>query len=360
MARNPLLDITFNCLGYDRFGVPRQGVLVFSPTISGILKTISISNSTLSFNVSISATFTVSVPQSGDALDFGSGISISGIFIVTPSKFARVKWSGIGEFNFDIDRKNLAGNMPLGWLGEVWQILKLGPNVIVYGSGGITKLIPKGSAYGNLLLSSIGIISEGSAVATEEGHFYINQKGQLCKIFNDLEILGYEEFLSLMSSPIMLYDNLDKLLYICDGTLGYVYSTQYNSLGQGPIMLTGISYSNIGKIIVGSETIIMPGIEFTTDILDFGSRAKKTIKRVEIGTNLTSGLEIKIYTRINIDSDFISTDWISVTPSGVAYIPCYGEEFKIGIKSLEYVPFGIDYLRIIGIIHGFNQLDLEM
>ena len=196
------------------------------------------------------------MPQSGDVLDFGSGISISGLFIIGPTLVAKVKWSNIGEFNFDIDRKNLAGEMPLGWRGKVWQILQLGSKIIVYGSGGISQLTPHENAYGKETLSSIGITSEWSVVGTEEGHFFIDQKGRLGRIGDKFEFLGYEEFLKPMTDPIMLYDNLNRLLYICDGVLGYIYNAQYHSMGSGPVDLTGIGYSKNEEFIVSSSSII--------------------------------------------------------------------------------------------------------
>lgn len=355
MARNPALDITYNCLGYDRFGNYGQGILSFSPIISGLLTGISINCTPLTFNILISASFISSIPQSGDTLDFSSGVNISGNLIIGPGILAKIKWSSIGEFDFTIDKKNLAGEMPLDWRGTVWQILQLGSKIIVYGSGGISLLTPHNESFGRALLSSVGIASEWSVVDTEYGHFFISKNGKLGIIKEDVEYLGYEEFFSPMINPVLLYDNFSKLIYICDGISGYIYNPQLHSLGTGPSLLTGIGYSRSEEYILGSFTA--PNAMFITDVFDFGTRNRKTLKEIEVGTNLVGNLEISIFYRLSINSDFSSTEWYKLTPEGRITIPCFGEEFKIGIRCLTLSQFKIDYLKFIGVIHRYNPLE---
>lgn len=356
MARNPLYDIVFNCWDYDRYGNPGKGVIFIQPTISGIWMSISSVESTIDLGTAqINGTLIISYPQSGDAITVNIGVS--GDYVSRAPIDARIQWSKIGEFDFTIDRSNLAGEMPLDWRGTVWQILKLQNLVVVYGSGGVTKLVPSDNVFGKQTLRSIGIKGRFSAVDIEDAHLFIDSKGCLCKVTNDVEEIGYEEFFNGMNNPVMLYDKLHRLVYICNGTYGYVYSIDDNSLGVGPVNITGLGYSNQELFVVSDGPITMPTFQITSDIIDLFNRRNKTINEIEVGTNLTGTLEASVDFSLGINSSFVSTGWHKVTPEGIAFINCFGKEFKVHLRCTTAAAFEIDYLKIRGVIHEYNPLD---
>jgi hypothetical protein len=357
MARNPLYDIVFNCWDYDRYGNPGRGVIFIQPTITGTWTSISNIDSSIDLGgVEIDGTLIISYPQSGTAITFG--LTIRGNYVSRPPISARIQWSRIGEFNFEIDRKNTAGEMPLEWRGTVWQILKLGSKILVYGSGGVTRLTPADNVFGQETLVSIGIKSERAVVDVEDAHLFVDKKGCLCQTTgNGIEEIGYEEFLYPMTSPVLTFDTLNKLVYICNGTYGYIYSIEDKSLCVGPVNITGLGYSNGELFVIADGAITMPTFQITTDIIDLFNRRNKTINEIEVGTNLTGTLEASVDYSLGINSTFVSTGWHRVTPEGIAFINCFGKEFKVHLRCTTAASFEIDYLKIRGVIHEYSPLD---
>jgi hypothetical protein len=353
------MAIRFNCASYDRFGNYGGGFLRCKTSLSAVFTGISNSVSTLTLGgISIDGGLIISYPQSGDALDISGDIRISGDYITDAIINAKIQWSDIGSFSFDIDKKNIAGEAPLNWKGYVWKIIPLGSDIMVYGSGGITKLTPKGNVFGMQDLSKVGIANAWSISGTDKLHMFVDKRNRLCKVVDKIYILGYEEYLEEMTNPILLYDELNQLVFICDGTYGYIYSIEDESLGTGPINLTGIGYSEGVLYVVASGTVAMPKFEILTDIIDLGTRKHKTIQQIEVGTNLSRRVfNASVEYNSSLTGQFRSVGWHSVTPEGVATIHCFGKEFKIGIKCLGLDEFEIDYVKIRGFIHDYDILD---
>jgi len=159
-------------------------------------------------------------------------------------------------------------------------------------------------------------------------------------------------------------DEINALIYICDGVLGFVYSIKDGSLGQGPVNLTGVEYNNSIQYIIGSSLIITPTVEICTDIFDFTTRKNKTLTGIEFGLNSEVFLNASIDFRTAPNNSFVNTGWVPVTPQGIAFINCFGQEFRIRLKAMAYEEvFKIDYIKILGVIHGsmnsFMMIDTE-
>ena len=125
-----------------------------------------------------------------------------------------------------------------------------------------------------------------------------------------------------MSSPVMSYDAENELVYICDGTLGYVYSPRDKSLGSGPINITGVSSQGGTLYVVSPATILMPDFENCTDIYDFGTRKLKTVFSLEYGTDVEAIMQAKIDYRLDKAVEFSQTSWHDVDEKGFANITC--------------------------------------
>jgi len=357
MARNPDYDITFDCNGYDRFGVYGRGILDFGVDISGDLLGIGVIAGEMDFGVDISGNAIFSSVMSGSSLDFGP-VALEGEAVFSPPVTNWVRWGEIGEFDFAIDRKNVAGEMPLDWPGTIYHIMKLGSSVMVYGSGGVTQLVPHENYFGMKTLNRVGVMGQWAVGGDENIHLFVDKKGCLCMLTDKYVPLGYEEFLFPLTSPVLSYDASEGLVYICDGTLGYVYSVEERSLGKGPANVTGIGFSNGYAYTIGSGVFEIPEFEITSDLLDFENRGNKTIHEIEVGGETEGRLDVQVEFSKGLKQSFVGTGWRSVGPNGLVSIPCFGKDFKISLRCPNPMSVKLDYIRVKGIIHNFSPIDV--
>ena len=285
--------------------------------------------------------------------------------LTTGSKQNWIKWANIGNLDFTIWKDNIAGERPLDWHGWTYDIKKLGNKVIVYGEGGVSMLAPSGNTYGMLSVYKAGLKSRQAVAGDDKVQFFIDASGNLfslgevamkSSLFESSIVpdrLGYAEYLSTMVNPVLSWDTLNKLLYICDGTSGYIYSAADKSLGSGPNNITGIGLRGDTLHITASSDIVNPIFEICTDIYDMGSRKNKTISTVELGTDVVGDLWVALDYRKDKAVDFETLGWHKVSPNGVTNIPCFGVEFRIRAKRTSYAYFELDYVRVNGIVHDY-------
>lgn len=268
-----------------------------------------------------------------------------------------VKWSKIGELDFTIDESNIAGKRPMDWSGCVYHLGKLRDTVAVYGAGGVSLLKASGVHWGMDTIHWIGLKNKGAFCGTELVHFFIDKEGRLFKLSDKLERLDYSEFLSTLGDVVMSLDIEKNLIYITDGTTGYIYGIENGSFGQGPANITGVGVQSGSLYAVSYGAIITPKFSIKTDIYDLGSRKPKTIERVEVGTDAGEHLFMSVDYRKNYREPFRGIGWFLVNPDGRAYPKCYGVEFRFRLTSSIYEYFELDYLKIRGHIHGYSYLD---
>lgn len=354
MARNPDYDMIFNCAGIGPDGNYGQGYINFNFDIEGEWVGIGIIAGPIEFSFDIEGTLNIGNVFYG-LIDFGQTIIPSADFYILPTQRNWVRWSDIGNIDFTIDRKNLAGEAPMPWAGTVYKILKLDKNVIVYGSGGVTQLAPVETVWGMKNILKVGIKSRHAVVGTEHAHLFIDTSGKLWFLSDKLERLGYEEFLSGMTNLIMSYDVINELIYICDGIKGYAYSVLNKSMGTCPVNITGVGYINGESYVISSGPLVYPAFEICSDILDVGNRNNKTIHSIEVGTDTPGVMQSRIDYSINHRSNLIQTEWAPITHEGISFNRCFGKEFKIRIKATQAVE--LDYIKVKGVIHDFSPID---
>jgi len=276
------------------------------------------------------------------------GVGSESFIYFLPSQTNWVKWSDIGNLDFTNGLSNVAGERPMEWPGTVYKIKKLGNNIIAYGANGISLLFPRDTKFGLTNISMIGLKGSNAIAGTDLIHFYIDLTDDLYRFTDKVEKLGYKEYLAAMTNPILSYDSYSKLLYICDGVLGYVYNTQNESMGEGPVNITGIGYQDAFSYIASDGPVVIPAFNIWTDILDFGTRNAKTLHSIELGIDVAEDLWVSVEFRVNKQTNFIRLPWVIVNPSGVANIICHGVEFRIGIKTNVYNYFELDSIEIEG------------
>jgi len=358
--RNPDLDQTYNCLDPDRFGNDGQGVLRYDYEIGGRWGTDLIEAEVLTYGYELSATVVFGNAWDGSGLDYN--YSLDADFIIEMARTAWVKWSDIGYLDFTIreeDPDNLAGERPMEWTGLIYDILKFNAGVIVYGSNGISEMKPVKNSWSYRNVSNKGTKGRDAQISnhTNTIHWFIDVLGQLWEISDSVIKLDYSEFLLTLNNPVMTINEQDNLIYICDGTNGYVYNYITKSLGKGYANITGYGYKNATVYIVSPETITVPSIAFTTNTYDMGTRKEKNIYQIEISTKTPEDMEIAINFRVHNDAAFTLTPWAKVTPRGIAYLPCYGIEFQFKFRMTDYAAINLNQFKINGQIHGFSFLD---
>jgi len=286
------------------------------------------------------------------AIDIVISVKQTSIIIQLP-RCNFVKWSKIGILDFTIDESNLAGERPVDWAGCIWHLRKLGDRMMAYGENGVSIFKPSGVHWGMDTIYRIGLKNKGAFAGSEEMHFFVDNLGQLFKVDSKVTKYDYSEFLSEMGTVILSLDTEKRLLYICDGSIGYIFGIDSVSLGKGPINVSGFGVQSNSIYVVSDGAIDTPRFEICTDIYDFGTRNFKTIREIEFGTNLTDFLYASVDYRNSYKDEFKQIGWFLVNPDGRAHPRCYGSEFRFRLRSTVYEYFELDYVKIKGHIHGW-------
>lgn len=189
-----------------------------------------------------------------------TGISLNAIsvFLIDYPFRNFVQWSDIGSLNFEMTKSNVAGARPLDWSGWVWSIRRLNNKIIVYGENGISALTPVNNFFGLDTISKTGLKCRGAITGDSRVHFFIDSKNMFWILSDKLELVGYSEYLSSLSSDVILsYDNTENRVFICDGTYGFIYSHKDNSLSEYHNDLTGFGYKDGDILSVGSSAQLL-------------------------------------------------------------------------------------------------------
>ena len=345
----PELDITFDCNGYDDEGNYGKGIAYAYALAYGSIPFVDFEATATAYGIASATPIWGSV-FSGTALAYGFAY---GDLLLENLRANLIKWSNVGSLDFTIGRDNVAGERRTDWVGWIYEIKKLGNKVVAYGENGVSMLIPSGNNYGLNTIYRIGLKSKQAVTGNDAAHYFIDNKGQLFSLGETLQKLDYSEYLSAMNNPVMSYNAEIDLVYMCDGTLGYVYSPRDKSFGSGPINLTGISSQDETLYAVSPATIVIPNFEICTDIYDLGTRKLKTVFSLEFGIDLDTTLQVSIDYRRDKTKTFAQTSWHVIDEGGFVKITCNGREFRFRVQALNWEYFEIDYININGEILSY-------
>lgn len=344
-------DITFYC-DYIPIGDISDiglGILQAVSTISGIVSFGSFSvGDTLSATCSIEGDYRPGFSFPGLLTATGS---IVGTFYDDYSRNNLVGWSKIGDVRILLDESNEAGYKHLAGnsAGLIYKILSMDDkNPVVYGSSGVTLMIPVASPYatfGFKKLSEVGLLGPGSACGDEKVHFYINKLKEFCMLSQgemQPKVLGYAEFIEAISPGgeliVMFYDKLNKRVYISSSVGGLIFTE--SGMGGGFANLTAAD----GVVFASHSALAAVTQEVVTDIIDMQTRGIKTLQEVLVGTDLTNALYVAIDTRFNKSDAFVTSPWVITNKEGVAFPMVSGIEFRIRVKTASFEDFEIDYI----------------
>lgn len=349
-VRHPELDITFNCRMSYGDGIFDVGIITITTTPVGALGFVIIWPDPILITATQLGTDVAGYVTTDTIISITLGWS--DIDVLTELfKKNWIKWSKIGSMDFTIGRDNIAGERPLDWKGWVYEIKKLGNRVAVYGENGVSLLTPSNNAFGLSTVHRLGLKGKQAIAGDETTHYFIDKEGTLWSLGEGLTRLDYSEYLVDLTNPVLSWDLENRLLYICDGVRGFVYSPEDKSLGKGPSTITGIGYQEGTAYIASSITIVTPTFEVWTDTYDMGTRKGKGIESLEFGIDLTIDLKAAVRYRLDKSASFRQTEWQTLNSEGVAYIQCYGQEFQFGVKADSYQYFEPDYIKVNGRVY---------
>ena len=335
---NPEADKLFDCLDEE------QGVLQATAILSASFHTGLLGYGLIEATGSLSAALTNSAPVY--AL-LQAHAFLSADFYASSSRRNWVAWSKIGSASFVLDRTNDAGQRPMSWPGEAFGVKQLGKNCIVYGTGGVSMLFPVDSpapTFGCKDLIDVGVLNKNAIAGNKQKHFFLDAYSRLWVLTEDkAQCLGYEEFLSTLTDPIMLYDAQYERVYINDSVKGFTLTL--SGLGGGYGGLTGVQFSEQGKLVMLHKPDAIP-LLLVTDILDFGYRGLKSVESVQVAVDTPERLYLAVDFRNAKEEAFRTSRFVRLNREGVAFNRVTALEFRIRLMNTKANALDIDYINI--------------
>jgi len=254
-----------------------------------------------------------------------------------------IVWSKIGEADFTPYRKNEAGFRRDPFGGEVYHVRRLGNNVVVYSSGGITLMNPVTSpaaTFGFKEIHKVGLKNRGAMNGDYRQHVFVDLENTAWHLSEEgLKELGYIEYLEELNSGdnIVNFNSYKGDFYISDGVRSLLLSP--NGMTNYPNSVNAIWYDDEGSYgLCGLPETPSGSIEtlLVSHVIDMGYRGQKTIFSVELGASSMTDAEVAIDWRMNSSVGFQRTNFVPVNLEGIASIIAAGTEFRICVKSSDF------------------------
>lgn len=277
-----------------------------------------------------------------------------------------IVWSDIGSVNFTPSTRNQAGYRRDPYGGEVYHVRRLGDNVIVYTSNGVTKMFPvkdPAATFGFEELHGVGLLNRGAMGGDLKQHLFIDRdyvvwsisaggtlsaaKGGTITAKSGLTELGYQEYIAGLDAEygagiprdtIINFNPYKRDFYISDGTSSLLLSPYGMTNYPDPVNAVWFDEVDEHELSGLPET---PDEEnyplVVSDVIDMGYRGQKTIFTVELGGSQLINPEVAIDWRMDQLLPFTRTDFVPVNNEGIASIIISGTEFRICVKSDYFI-----------------------
>lgn len=244
-------------------------------------------------------------------------------------------------------RRNEWGFMPMPFSGEVLVVKPLGNTIIVYGTNGIAALYPVNAPYptfGCKPISDIGILSRGAVGGDDLNHIYIDEGGSLHQITveGQDQRIGYQEFLSSLSNPIIAFDKHRREYHISDSTSGYILTRE--GMGESYQRPSSLLYrgSLYGTFYEGSDYSAI----LVSDVFDLGVRDVKTLTTVEVDVSTDEDVYVALDYRYSKDAAFSRSSWVLLNDEGFARLQVSAVEFRLCLKIDDNVGSQISSINL--------------
>lgn len=261
--------------------------------------------------------------------DIGSNIMLPGIVSGTSdltAGYAKLPWDENGN-------------------GQVYKVLGLGDQIIVYGDKGIAALkqvmvnsssTQQKPAMATKPLGKVGIVSNYAIAGNDSVHGFVDSNYEWnIMTAEGIKNLGYYNFLSALTGEIIVtYEESNGRFYISDGLKSYVYngigmySTHQcvSSIGRYKNVLTGFIKEN-------ADT----KVRIETSSFDAGIQDMKTIESIETGlvylTDADELMQGKTNPRYDYKGEFVDLGYTTLNDRGIFTKKVTGREFKLYLQG---------------------------
>lgn len=250
----------------------------------------------------------------------------------------------------DYQLKGDRGFMPVPYVGTVYCLKPLGKAVVVYGSSGVSALVPYVEpmpTFGLVEISRVGIANRDAMAGDEYQHVFVDATGVLCALDSKLSLnrLGYKkQFESMLETTIVgTFDPAMREFRLCNSEKGFLFS------GTG---LTEISQlvSSSCYVDSGIKGIFLEhgeqGLNITTDAFDLGARSIKLISTVSVGVDGDIEAFGRIHFRYEKGDLFQHSEWLPLNKEGVFFPMITGVDLKIEIQTTRRTNVNIDEMVV--------------
>lgn len=258
--------------------------------------------------------------------------------------------SRIGQMDFTDSDTGEVTKRPMSYNGVIYSIKKVGNQAVIMGENGISVMVPSGTTWALKNIHPIGIKGKNCAVQTVNKVVFIDNKNSLGIITEGqgLQFIDYSQYFELMSqNTVMSYDPSLDIIYIADGTYGFIYSD--SGLGQGPTNISGLGYQNDTLFATAPSQPLFDALNICTDIIDFGVRTEKEIYEIDCGMSVVVPLYACIDYRWSKAQEWFTSPWVKADYQGRTFhYNISGVEFRIRIKLASYEYVELDYVNVLG------------
>jgi len=241
----------------------------------------------------------------------------------------------------------VSGFRPMPWYGETYKVLQLGQFIVAYGGVGIAVLKFSGVSLGIVKTFDFGVMSREAVAGGVDKHVFVDNGGYLRELTTDLKMSQgmYREFFYTMSGRevVVTRDVLLDEFYITDGVRGFVKS----EFGVGEIGVGPTGLVRWAGILRGIYTDFNDSYAYiTTDTLDFGLVGKKTLDSLQVGAISNTDILGSVGVKNGYKESFSYSGWKTLNPSGYVAFPVNGNDFKIRLKTSNYIGLKVDFITV--------------
>lgn len=279
-----------------------------------------------------------------------------------------VAWGGIGQMEFRPEVDKSAGFTEMPWndsgRGRTDKVLRLGDFVMVYGSGGVARLMP----FTKDLVTGFGVVPmRGAGVGS--GWHVAGDENIHCMVDNNYDLwlydkggeqrkLGYREWMEDLLTYTHVSNRYETIVSYVPGKKIFFFSNGYECFAlteygmykthQLPVSVGVYKKRLCGFFMDSGDN----SAKITLDTTDFGLRGHKTLETVEVGADYSpNGSETflgQVDFKYDHDETFRNSSTIRINPQGVFYPGITANEFRVEVRFSDYTDGDprVDYMTL--------------
>lgn len=258
-----------------------------------------------------------------------------------------IVWSRIGYMDFTPGRDNEAGFRNSD--SEVYGVLRLEDDVVVYGSKSMGRLSPvrePAPTLGWKEIASYGICGPYAVGGGIHQHVFVDEDRWIWRVDPGVKLskLGYQEFMKQLDKDLLtvVYRRTNNDYFISDGTKSFLLTN--SGLSSVHQCVSGLIRYDETDYGVFKDTGDL-NFRLVSDVFDMGFRSTKTLGVIEVGADSAHTMRAGADWRIQRSKRFIRSALQPVNDQGVAYPIVAGNEFRIVLESSYYEDTNVDYLK---------------